>query len=108
MDPTELTLHVLREIRDEIKQTRVDLSARIDATNTRLDATNSRLDGTNARVDRVERRQAESEIRLATELVAVASAVREVRDELRQDRIVRVRIDDHERRIGALEDARRT
>ena len=33
-------------------------------------------------------------------------AGREVRDELREDRALRTRVDDHERRIGALEKGR--
>jgi hypothetical protein len=48
----------------------------------------------------------ETEIRLSMELVAIATAVREVRDELREDRRLRARVDDHERRIGVLEKSR--
>jgi hypothetical protein len=110
MEPTDLTIVILREIREEIVQTRVEivqtrteLSARIDETNARL---GGRVDETNTRLDRLERRQANSEIRIATELVAVAEAVREVRDELRQDRVLRTRVDDHERRITTLESHR--
>ena len=50
----ELTLAVLREIRDEIRLTRTDLGQRIDATNQRIDATNQRIDGTNDRLGHVE------------------------------------------------------
>lgn len=59
----ELTVAILREIRDgvretrdEVKRTRSDLSERIDQTNRRLDETNGRLDETNARLGRVEER----------------------------------------------------
>ncbi len=45
----------------------------------------------------------QTEIRLATELVGVANAVLQVRDLLREDRVARVRVEDHERRIAALE-----
>jgi hypothetical protein len=55
------------------------------------------------RLDRLEQRQTATEIRIATELVGVAGALREVRDELRQDRTLRARVDDHERRIAATE-----
>ncbi len=65
--------------------------------------TNARLDGTNGRLERLERRQTETEVRLATELVAVAGAVHEVRDLLREDRALRGKVDDHERRITAIE-----
>ena len=95
MEPTDLTIQVLLEIRDEVKQ-----------TNVRLDETNLRLDETYVRLSQMGHRQTETEIRLVTEIVAVAAAVREVRDELREDRILRARVDDHERRIGALEKGR--
>jgi len=78
MDPTDLTIEVLKSIRDELR-------------------------GTNVRLDRVERRQADTEVRLATELVAVVGAVNEVRDLLREDRHLRDRVDDHERRLAAVE-----
>lgn len=48
MEPTVLSLAVLREIRDELKQTRRDLKAEIAQANVRLDLTNSRLDQTKA------------------------------------------------------------
>ncbi len=50
-EPHDLTVEILREIRDEIRttntrldRTREDLAARIDQTNARLDQTNARLD----------------------------------------------------------------
>jgi chromosome segregation ATPase len=39
-----LTIEILKQIRDEIRSTREDLGGRIDQTNSRLDQTNSRLD----------------------------------------------------------------
>jgi hypothetical protein len=89
MEPTDLTIEILKGIRDEVHQT------------------NERLDGLRTdlvdRVERVERRQTETEMRLASELVAVGGAVREVRDLLREDRALRERVDDHERRLSAVE-----
>ena len=55
------------------------------------------------RVEALERRQSESEVRLATELIAVTKAVGEVRDLLRDNLLVQHRVEDHERRILALE-----
>lgn len=92
MEPTDITIEILKDIREGVR-----------ATNSRLDETNARLDGANVRLDRLEQRQTETEIRIATELVGVAGALREVRDELRQDRVLRARVDDHERRIAAIE-----
>ena len=103
MEPTDITIEILREIRDEIRNT----NGRIDGVRDELRATNNELrttkDETNARFDTFTRRQTETEIRLATEIIAVAGAVREVRDVLREDLALRARVDDHERRISAME-----
>jgi hypothetical protein len=82
MNPTDLTIEILKGIRDEVSTLRHD---------------------TNERLERLERRQTETEVRLSTELVAVVGAVREVRDVLRDDRGLRERVDDHERRLVAVE-----
>jgi septal ring factor EnvC (AmiA/AmiB activator) len=87
VEPTDLTIEILKQIRDGVTQT------------------NEQLDQTNERLDRVERRQSEMETRLATELVAVAGAVRELRDVLVEDRKLRDTVRDHERRIRSLEEA---
>lgn len=104
MPTTEnLTLQVLKQIRDEIVATRSDLAGRIDGTNHRIDATNLGLVAVESKVDALAHRQTESELRLATEVVAVARAVEGVRDLLRERLDDRDRIDDHERRLAALE-----
>jgi chromosome segregation ATPase len=108
---TDLAVEILKQIRDEVKQTnerldatRTELSGRLDATRTdlssRLDATRTELSG---RLERLERRQTETEVRLATELVAVATAVRDLRDVLLEDRKLRETVASHETRIAALE-----
>jgi hypothetical protein len=81
VDPTDVTVEILKSIRDEIRGLRQT---------------------TNDRFESMERRQTETEIRLATELVAVASAVNEVRDLLR-DHLIPI-TKDHERRITTLEE----
>jgi uncharacterized protein YPO0396 len=96
MEPTDLTIELLKSIRDEAHQT----NERIDQTNARLDELRTDLVD---RIERVERRQTETEVRLASELVAVGGAVREVRDLLREDHALRDRVDDHERRLTAVE-----
>jgi chromosome segregation ATPase len=58
MSGDDLTVSILREIRDEIRATRTDLGERIDETNKRLDErlgeTNERLAETNNRLGVVE------------------------------------------------------
>lgn len=99
MDPTDITVEILKSIRDEVRGTNV----RLDQTVERLDQTVERLDQTVERIGRVEQRQIATEVRLATELVAVVGAVNEVRDILREDRGLRPIVADHEQRIHALE-----
>ena len=89
MASSDLATEVLIQIRDELKHTREALSSRLDETNSRL--------------DRVERRQSETETRLATELIGVANAVNQLKDMLMADRVLRQRVDEHDRRIALLE-----
>jgi HAMP domain-containing protein len=88
-EPGDLTTKILVQIRDELRK-----------TNERLDKMTDRVEATN---ERLERRQTEDSVRLATEVVAVANAIGQVRDLLRDQRIDRKTIADHERRITALE-----
>jgi len=48
---TDLTIEILREIRDGISGLRTEFIERLDQTNVRLDQANARLDQTNARLD---------------------------------------------------------
>ena len=106
-EPTDLTIEILEGIGEETHKT----NERLDKTNDRLDElrldVRSGLDDLRTdlvdRIERVERRQTETEMRLASELVAVGGAVREVRELLREDRALRDRVDDHERRLAAVE-----
>jgi hypothetical protein len=96
MEPTDLTVEILKGIREGVHGT----NERLDSLRDEVHALHA---DTNERLGRVERRQAETEVRLSTELVAVVGAVREVRDLLREDHALRDRVDDHERRIAAVE-----
>ena len=77
MNPSDLMLRILEQIRDELRSTRVELSARIDETNARLDATrvelSSRIDQTNTRLGAVEGTLVE----LATQQRATVTYLRE-------------------------------
>jgi len=120
MESSDLTIQVLREIRDEIRLTngrldqtngqldqtngRLDrMNGQLDQTNGRLDRMNGKLDLTNERLEKLEKRQAQGEIRLSTEMVAVAKAVDSVRQLLAERLDLRDRVDEHDRRISALE-----
>lgn len=102
----DLSVEILREIRDEVRATngRLDqTNGRLDQTNERLDQANERLDQANERLGRLERRQVETEVRLATELTSVVGAIRDLKDAVVADRELRRDIADHEQRIRRLE-----
>ncbi len=51
MTDSDLTVSILREIRDAVVAVNQNLSARIDGVSTRLDSVSSRLDGVSSRID---------------------------------------------------------
>jgi tetrahydromethanopterin S-methyltransferase subunit G len=103
MEPTDLTIEILKSIRDEVRQT----NGRLDQTNGRLDQTNARLDQVNERVEsglsEVSRRIVESEIRTSTAIAELAGTVREMTSVLRAQHDLRPRVERCERDIAALQ-----
>lgn len=100
MEPSDLTVEILKSIRDgvhatneRIEQLRTDVSGRLEELRTEL----------SERLDRVERRQAGAEVRIASELVAVVAAIGEVKDAVLEDRQLRRTVEDHETRLQAIE-----
>lgn len=111
-------LEVLKEIRDEAKQT----NARLDQTNARLESLEGRVDFLEKRTTKgfeelgkqleahAERihglagRRSESELRLATEVTALADVTRQVRDLLSSKLDDHATVIDHERRIRSIQD----
>jgi hypothetical protein len=85
-------VEILKEIRDEAKQ-----------TNVRLDQTNTRLASVEERLEFLGRRQTESEIHLVTEIISLADVTRQVRDLLIKRHDDHVAVLDHETRIRSLE-----
>jgi len=100
MEPTDLTIEILKGIREEAHKTNEQLGE----VRSQLDDVRSGLDDVRSELGELRDRQTATEVRLATELIGVAGAVREVRDLLREDRVLRGRVDDHERRIAAIEE----
>jgi methyl-accepting chemotaxis protein len=97
MEPTDITIEILKDIRSEIRETRQDLSQRIDQTNVRLDQMNGQLGETNERVDtmreELSRRIVESEIRTSTAITDLAGTVHELTDVLRASHDLRPRVE---------------
>jgi hypothetical protein len=109
MEPTDITIEILKDIRSAIGQT----NERLDRTNDRLDQTNHSLvgthaliDGTNERIDslrdELSRRIVESEIRTSTAITALAGTVSEMTDVLRASHDLRPRLERCEQDIVDL------
>ena len=111
MEPTDITIEILKNIRDELHDGLNGVRAEVASVRTELHdglasvraELREGLAGVTERMDRIEGRQTEAELRVATELVAVAGAVREMRDAFREERALRHRVDDHERRLSDVE-----
>jgi chromosome segregation ATPase len=93
MEPTDITIEILKDIRSAIGQT----NERLDSTIERLDSTNERLDSTNERIDslrdELSRRIVESEIRTSTAITALAGTVSDMTDVLRASHDLRPRVE---------------
>jgi hypothetical protein len=80
MEPTDMTIEILQGIRQEVRETRDMLGARIDGTNSRLDAMGEEV---HAMREELSRRIVESEIRTSTAIAELAGTVREMTSVLR-------------------------
>jgi chromosome segregation ATPase len=96
----DLTLQVLRQIRDEIVTTRTDLATRIDRTNERLDQTNDRLDHVEGTIDRRLGHVEETLVELAAQQTFVSKFVRSLAT---RDRDLAEDVDELRTRVDALE-----
>lgn len=94
-EPMNLTVRVLKEIRDEVRRTNEQLGA----TNQRIDATNERLEAMHAGLSQ---RIVESELRTATAITELAATVRDMTSVLRAQNDLRPRVDRCERDIAEL------
>ena len=124
MDGSEEVVTILREIRDEARQTNVKLDqvntrldsidGRLESMDGRLDQMNGRLESIDGRVDFMDRRMTkgferlsrqfgEVETRLVPQMVSAAGSMREVRDMLEVKLDDHAMVIDHEHRIKALE-----
>ncbi len=88
MEPPDLTIRILREIRDAIGETNV----RVDQTNARLDQTREDL----------RRAMVESEIRTATSITALAGTLTDIKVLLTERLDLRDRVDRVEREVDAI------
>jgi methyl-accepting chemotaxis protein len=84
MEPTDITVEILKDIRGELREIRTEArrtNERLDATNERLGATNERLDATNETVQTL----VEGQIRLFTAVADLKGGLaRVVEEQVRQ------------------------
>jgi hypothetical protein len=95
MEPENLTLEVLKQIRDDGKRN----GERIDETNARLNETNARLESLR---DDLGRRIVESESRTATAITELSGSVRDLITVIKEDRDLRGRMERAEKDIASL------
>jgi hypothetical protein len=107
METSDMTIEVLKSIRDEVRGVRGGLDSLRSDVNTGLAELRADLNDlhsdVNGKMDALERRQTVEAMRLSSEVVAVAGAVGALTDELRRHRPARNRLDDLEHRVEALE-----
>ncbi len=96
MEPTDLTIEILKAIRDETQATRAELKVEVGGLRAEIV---SLREETNARLDAMGRRIVESEMRTATAVVDLHGTVRDLVDVLRAQQDVRPRVDRCERDI---------
>jgi uncharacterized coiled-coil DUF342 family protein len=96
MTMPDLTVELLKQIRDGVHATRTDLVERLDLIGGKLDQTNARLDQTNARLDQTNSRLGRLEGSVA-ELVGHVSTLADL------DRNRGSAVEDLRRRVEALE-----
>jgi chromosome segregation ATPase len=106
MEPENLTVRILVEIRDEMRGMREDTNRRLDHMGTRIDRTNERLDQTNERLDLTNERlgAVEHAVRdMSAQMVFMGRSLGVTRSKGRRHT---VRLDDLERRVEVLEKER--
>lgn len=85
MKPTDLTLEVLKEIRDDARLFRAEVNQKFDEVGQKFEEVGARI--------------VDSELRTATEITALRGTLHEVRDELRASFDLRPRVEHCEREI---------
>lgn len=106
MEPTDITIEILKSIREELRGTRTELSEELRGTNARLDGLEfglrEGLSTVKEGISALSRRVVESEVRTATAITDMHGTLRDVRDLLREQLDLRPRLERCERDIGEL------
>jgi chromosome segregation ATPase len=103
MEPKDLTLEVLRDIREELRETRTELLETRTEMKMEIRGLKEEIRQTNVRVDTLSDRVVESELRVATAVTDLHGTVRELTDLLRSQHDLRPRVDRCERDIFEIQ-----
>ena len=95
MDPTLVTIEILKDIRDGVR----GLSDRMDAMSHRVDAMSDRIDAMSDRMETMSDRIVESEMRTATAILDLRGTVVDLTVLLRSQHDLRPRVDRCEKDI---------
>jgi hypothetical protein len=117
MEPNDLTIGILKGIRDEVRGVREEVREQVQGLRQEmrsglrdvrgeLGGMRVDLEGLRDEVHGVRDYMHEMDVRLSSEVVAFAGVVRQMSENIRVDRALCTRVDDHEQRLGALERVR--
>lgn len=111
MSGDNLTVHILREIRDDVRSVSQRLDQHIESTDRRFDAVDRRFDSIEQHLERLERGQANlvtkdellaSELRTATRHTELTASNRNLHDFLEKNQRLRDRVERCEQDIADL------
>jgi chromosome segregation ATPase len=103
MDPKDLTLEVLKDIRQELRETRTELLETRSEMKIEISGLKEEIRETNVRVDILSDRVVESELRVTTAVTDLHGTVRELTDVLRSQHDLRPRVERCERDISDIQ-----
>src|SRR5262245_46411408 len=103
MEPVDLTVRILQEIRDDLRGFRTDVNGRLEQVDKRLEQVDKRLEHWEARAELADQRfiAIETALRdMAEQFVVLGRGIKvAIEDRARKEAL----LDDHERRIAELE-----
>ena len=102
MNPTDLTLEVLKSIRDEVRETRMELSGEVRDVRAELSGLSGEVREIRTDLAAVARRVVESEVRTATAITELHGTVHDLVDVLRAQHDVLPRLERAEREITEI------
>jgi septal ring factor EnvC (AmiA/AmiB activator) len=96
VEPSDLTIRVLQEIREETRAVRSEVHGLREEMNARFEEMNARFEAQNARFEAIETTLRD----LAQQMVMLARGIKAA---IKSRKHVDARLDDHERRLSDLE-----